>query len=88
MGTAAAKYGLGDDGILLANTSMSSAQAREGTGFQTGHVFPVDASHIAIEEIGREITNTPMLVGLVRPTAFFGWRGRVDLSRWGLASAA
>jgi hypothetical protein len=81
LGTAAARDGLGVDGSLLADTSMSSAQAREGTGFQTGHVFPVGASHIAMQEIEKETTNTPMFGGLVRPTAFFGWRGKVDLSR-------
>ena len=31
----------------------------------------MDASHIAIEEMGREITNTPMLGALARATGLF-----------------
>lgn len=88
LGTEAVTEGLGDDGIVLVNTSMSSAQAREATGFQTGQVFAVDASHIAIEEIGREITNTPMLGALVRLTGLCDWKEMVDLLRWRMASGA
>jgi pyruvate ferredoxin oxidoreductase gamma subunit len=41
------------------------------TGFHTGKVFTVDASHIAIEEMGRDITNTPMLGAFARATGIF-----------------
>lgn len=61
LGAVAVTEGLKEDGILLVNTGMSPAEVREKLGFQTGKVFTVDASHIAIEEMGREITNTPML---------------------------
>jgi pyruvate ferredoxin oxidoreductase gamma subunit len=37
-------------------------------GFQTGKVFTVDATKIALETLGREITNTPMLGALVKAT--------------------
>jgi pyruvate ferredoxin oxidoreductase gamma subunit len=60
--------GLKPDGTLLVNTPMSPAQVRQVTGFATGTVCTVDASHIAIEEIGRDITNTPMLGALARAT--------------------
>ncbi len=63
--------GLGEEGTLLVNTTMSPEQVRETTGFRTGKVYTVDASHIAIEEIGREITNTPMLGAFARATGLF-----------------
>jgi len=60
--------GLKPDGTLLVNTPMSPAQVRQATGFTTGMVCTVDASRIAIDEIGRDITNTPMLGALARAT--------------------
>jgi len=53
--------GLKDDGFLLVNATLSPEDVREKLDFHKGRVFTVDASHIAIEEMGREITNTPML---------------------------
>ena len=60
--------GLKEDGILLVNTAESPAEVRERVGFQTGRVFTVDATRIALETLGREITNTPMLGALVKAT--------------------
>ncbi len=71
LGTVAVAEGLKEDGTLLINTSMSPAEVREATGFHTGKAFTVDASHIAIEEMGREITNTPMLGAFARATGIF-----------------
>jgi pyruvate ferredoxin oxidoreductase gamma subunit len=63
--------GLHEDGTLIVNTSTSPAQVRTITGFKTGKVFTVDASHIAIDELGREITNTPMLGAFSEATGLF-----------------
>jgi pyruvate ferredoxin oxidoreductase gamma subunit len=71
LGTVEVTDGLQREGSLLVNTSMSPSQVREATGFHTGRAFTVDASHIAIDEIGREITNTPMLGALVQVTGLF-----------------
>jgi pyruvate ferredoxin oxidoreductase gamma subunit len=71
LGTVAVTAGLKEDGSLLVNTSMSPAEIREITDFQSGRVFTVDASHIAIEEMGREITNTPMLGAFAKATGLF-----------------
>ncbi len=71
LGTVAVADGLEEDGTMLVNTSMSPAEVRDITGFQTGKVCTVDASHIAIEEMGREITNTPMLGAFARATGIF-----------------
>jgi len=71
LGTVAVAEGLEEDGTLLVNTPMRPAEVREATGFQTGKVFTVDASHIAIEEMGREITNTTLLGAFARATGIF-----------------
>jgi pyruvate ferredoxin oxidoreductase gamma subunit len=71
LGTVGVAEGLKEEGTLLVNTSVSAAEVRKVTGFKTGKVFVVDASHIAIEEMGREITNTPMLGAFARATGIF-----------------
>jgi pyruvate ferredoxin oxidoreductase gamma subunit len=73
--------GLDPGGILLVNTPHSPARIREMVGFETGKVFTVDASHIAIEEIGREITNTPMIGALARATGRFAIEDLVEQTR-------
>ena len=71
LGTVPVTEGLKEDGTLLVDTPMSPAEVRQITGFNTGRVFAVDASHIAIEEMGRKITNTPMLGAFARATGLF-----------------
>jgi pyruvate ferredoxin oxidoreductase gamma subunit len=71
LGTVPVTEGLEEGGVLLVNTPKSPAEIRKMTGFKTGKVFTVDASHIAIEEIGREITNTPMIGALAKATGLF-----------------
>jgi pyruvate ferredoxin oxidoreductase gamma subunit len=71
LGSVGVAEGLKEDGTLLVNTPMSPAEIREITGFRTGKVVTVDASHIAIDEMGREITNTPMLGAFARATGLF-----------------
>jgi len=63
--------GLKPDGALLVNTPLSPQEVREQLGWKTGKVFTVDASHIAIDELGREITNTPMLGALAAALGLF-----------------
>ena len=71
LGVVPVTEGLKDDGTLLVNTALTPAEVREATGFKTGKVFVVNASHIAIEEMGREITNTPMIGAFARATGIF-----------------
>lgn len=68
LGAVAVAEGLKEDGVLVVNSAKDPAEVREITGFQVGKVFTVDASHIAIEEMGREITNTPMLGAFAQAT--------------------
>ncbi|MFO8035367.1 MAG: 2-oxoacid:acceptor oxidoreductase family protein [Anaerolineales bacterium] len=75
--------GLVEDGVLVVNTALSPEEVREATGFKTGKVFTVDASHIAIEEMGREITNTPMLGALVKATGLISLDALIEeLQAW------
>jgi pyruvate ferredoxin oxidoreductase gamma subunit len=60
--------GLVENGTLLVNSALSPEEVRDMTDFRTGKVYTVDASHIAIEEMGREITNTPMLGAFAEAT--------------------
>jgi pyruvate ferredoxin oxidoreductase gamma subunit len=71
LGTVPVTEGLKEDVILVVNTSMSPFEIRQITGFHTGKACTVDASHIAIEEMGREITNTPMLGAFASATGIF-----------------
>ena len=63
--------GLKEKGSLVVNTPLSPAEVRQVTGLTGGQVFTLDASHIAIEEMGRVITNTPMLGAFARATGIF-----------------
>jgi pyruvate ferredoxin oxidoreductase gamma subunit len=60
--------GLKDSGILVVNTDQSPQTVRDKVGLRTGKVFTVDATRIALETLGREITNTPMLGAFARAT--------------------
>ena len=73
--------GLKEDGLLLVNTDESPAKVRDLTGFRTGKVFTVDATKIAMETLGREITNTPMLGALVRATGLLSIEDLVAQTR-------
>jgi len=81
LGTVNVTEGLKPDGILLVNTSASPAEIREQLNLRTGRVFTVDASRIAIETLGREITNTPMLGALVKATGLFEVDAIVEQTR-------
>ena len=63
--------GLTSDGVVVVNTTETPAQVRETLKLKGRKVFTVNASHIAIEELGREITNTPMLGALCVATGMF-----------------
>lgn len=68
LGSVNVTEGLKEDGILIINTPKSPQEMRSQLKFEGGRVFTVDASHIAIEELGREITNAPMLGALAQAT--------------------
>jgi len=64
--------GLKADGILLVNTTERAEDLRKRLGLpETVRVYTVDASKIAVEEIGIDVPNTPMLGALVKVTGLF-----------------
>jgi len=58
--------GLKDGGIVLVNSPLEPADIRERLGAGNVKVYTVDATQIAIEEIGRPIPNTPMMGALMK----------------------
>ena len=56
--------GLPDDGILLVNTPCSPAELRRKYKVEGRKVFTSEATLISIEELGRDMPNTPMLGAL------------------------
>ncbi|MGQ9708456.1 MAG: 2-oxoacid:acceptor oxidoreductase family protein, partial [bacterium] len=66
---AQATDGLKTEGILLVNTAESPESLRQRIGLSPMiKVYTVDASTIAIETVGKDVPNTPMLGALVRVT--------------------
>ncbi|MFA7575338.1 MAG: 2-oxoacid:acceptor oxidoreductase family protein, partial [Arcobacteraceae bacterium] len=60
--------GLTEDGIIVVNTSESPGEIRKKLNLKGKKVFTVDASKIALEELGRPMPNTPMIGALVKAT--------------------
>lgn len=62
--------GVPDDGVIIINTQKSAAEYKKILNFK-GKVFTVDASAIAVKNIGLNKPNTPMLGALVKATGLF-----------------
>ncbi|MEO0053025.1 MAG: 2-oxoacid:acceptor oxidoreductase family protein, partial [candidate division WOR-3 bacterium] len=61
--------GLKPDGILLVNTAEPPDALRKRLNLpESVRVYTVDASTIALETVGRDVPNTPMLGALARVT--------------------
>jgi len=60
--------GLSQDGILLVNTRKAPAEVRKALGLEGRKVYTIDATTIALEEIGRPIPNTVMIGALLAVT--------------------
>jgi len=57
---------LSDDGVVIVNTKKSPEEIKAKLSHQGGGVYLLDASGIALDEIGRDIPNTPMIGALVK----------------------
>lgn len=57
--------GLSDEGILIFNTKNSTDDIQKLTGFK-GKIFTIDATGIALETIGIDAPNVPMLGALTK----------------------
>lgn len=58
--------GLSDDGMIVVNTSEKPEEIRKKLKLKGRKIFTVDASKIALEELGQPIPNTPMIGALVQ----------------------
>lgn len=58
--------GMGDDGILIVNTSDSADTVRKKVKLKKGKVAVCDATKISLETLGIPIPNTPMLGALLK----------------------
>ena len=58
--------GIKDGGVIVVNTTSSPSDLRKKLGFDGGKVFTVDATRIALDTIGRNIPNTPVVGALVK----------------------
>lgn len=60
--------GVPEDGVIIINTLKTAAEMREQLKLGGKKVFVIDATGIAIDEIGRPIPNAPMLGALIKAT--------------------
>jgi pyruvate ferredoxin oxidoreductase gamma subunit len=58
--------GIGTTGKVIVNTSFSAAEIAQKLDIDVNQVYVVNASQIARETIGKDISNTPMLGALVK----------------------
>lgn len=58
--------GVPEDGIYVVNTNLAPAEIRQKFNIKGGRIFTVDATQIALDTIGRDIPNTPMMGALLR----------------------
>jgi pyruvate ferredoxin oxidoreductase gamma subunit len=61
--------GLTEDGVILINSQLSPAEAREKFKIEGYKLFTIDATKISLDELGRNIPNMPMVGALVKTTA-------------------
>jgi pyruvate ferredoxin oxidoreductase gamma subunit len=60
--------GIKKNGIIIVNTAKSPDEIRKEFGYAGIRIATVDAAKIAVEELGRPITNTTMLGAMVKVT--------------------
>lgn len=65
--------GVPDDGMIIINTSKSPDEIRATLKNSKVKVFTVDASKIAVETIGRNIPNTPMLGAMAKAAGLLNY---------------
>jgi pyruvate ferredoxin oxidoreductase gamma subunit len=63
--------GLKTEGVIIINTPQEPGEMRQQLNLGAGRVATIDATRIAIDEIGRDITNTPLLGAFAAVTSIF-----------------
>ncbi len=72
--------GLKEDGVLLVNTEETPEQLKKHYKLDNRKIkiYCVNASKIALETIGRDVPNTPMLGALVKVTGIFHYETMME----------
>ncbi len=65
-------------GILVINTPLSPDEIRKKISFKRGKVATVNATHIAIHSLRKNIPNTPMLGALVKASTIVQKKSLID----------
>ncbi len=81
LGVVNVTQGLKKEGLLIVNTPRTPAEIRSQLDFAGGRVVTVDATRIALEELGREITGGPMLGAFARATSLFSLDEVIEQTR-------
>lgn len=68
IGTIDITEGITDDGIIVVNTNDRPESIRKELQLKGRKIFTIDASKIALEELGRPLPNTPMIGALIKAT--------------------
>lgn len=70
--------GLAEDGKLVVNTTMTPAELRAKLKVKGRSIYTVDATGIALKNLGKAIPNTPMIGALVKATGILEIKGVTD----------
>ncbi len=73
--------GITKDGIIIVNTVRSLEDLRAELGLSDRSIYIVDATGIAIDEIGRPIPNAPMLGALIKVSGILSLDSILDRIR-------
>lgn len=67
--------GLIEDGKLVVNTTLSAPELRIQMGVKGRDIYTIDATGIALKNLGKAIPNTPMIGALVKATGMLDING-------------
>jgi len=69
--------GVDERAALIVNTPLSPQEVRERVGLKKGRVYTLDATRIALDTIGRNIPNVPMVGALIKALGVVGMESMV-----------
>lgn len=81
IGTIDVTAGLPEDGTIIINTNEPASKFREMLKLKGQKLYTIDASKIALETIGRNIPNTPMMGALAKVTNLLDFQEMVEDTR-------
>ncbi len=76
--TADVASGTPEDALMIVNTVRSAGDVRAELKLKWRTIFTIDATGIAIEEIGRPIPNSPMLGALIKTSGVLSLEAVID----------